>query len=178
MPSFKVQLERDRLLIRDGSTKLEALPSMEHPAFQRVLAEGFVSPPSFGPSGDLRIYSAAYSKPAARGRYEWLASADWRRGRIQIDRRGAICDVAMEPYGGGKGKLQGEPVELTLDYTRRAVSVTVGEARCALGKWTDRDLVLEGDAGALRVVDAAFACAILLWCVRPTAFRVEARPPF
>jgi hypothetical protein len=178
VPSFKVTLENGRLLIRDGTTRLEAVPSMEHPAFQRVLAQGFVSPPSFGPGGDLRIYSAAHSKPAVRSRYEWFASADWRRGRVQVDREGAISDLQMQPYGGGKGKLRGEPVDIALDYARGTVSVTVGEAASAIGKWTPRELVLEADARAGATLDAPLVVGLFLWCARPPGFLVKATPPF
>lgn len=177
MTSLRVALASDGLQVSGSEGALKAIPSMQHPEFQRVIERGWVSPPSFGPRGDLRIYSAALPSPR-EARPVWLASADWRRARIQVDRRGAISDVAMEPYGGGKGKLQGEHVEVTLDYTRRTLSVTVSEAHSALGKWSERELNIEADAGASHAVDAAFACALFLWCAKPEAFLVTAKPPF
>jgi hypothetical protein len=176
MGSIRVSLEGAVLKVRTASGELAAVPSMKHPDFQHILERGWVSPPSFGPLGDLRIYSAAHPAPPARR--TWFASADWRRGRIQVDRRGAISDVAMEPYGGGKGKAQGEAVEIALDYTRRTASLTVAESHSALGKWSERELALEADAGASRAVDGALASALFLWCVKPPAFLVEAKPPF
>lgn len=177
MGSLAVGLSAAGLEVSGSEGPLTAIPSMQHPEFQRVLERGWVSPPSFGPRGDLRIYSAALPAPRDH-RPVWLASADWRRGRIQVDRRGAISDVAMEAYGGGKGKLQGEHVEVTIDYTRQTLSVTVAEAHSALGKWTERGLSVEADAGASHAVDAAFACALFLWCAKPRAFLVTAKPPF
>jgi hypothetical protein len=178
VPSFSVELTGEGLLVRDGSARFEVVPSMEHPAFRRVLEEGFVSPPSFGPAGDLKIYSAAFSKPATRGRYEWFASADWRRGRIQVDRQGSITDIPMEPYGGGRGKLGDGTVDIALDYTRRTASITANDFHSALGKWTPRELRLEADAGAGAALDAAFVVALFLWCARPAEFLVRAPPPF
>lgn len=150
---------------------------MKHLEFQRVLAQGWVSSGSFGPTGDLRIFSAARSEPGDL-RYAWFTSADWRRGRIQVDRRGAISDIAMEPYGGGKGKLRGHRVDVSVDFGRGSAAVTVEDEDSAIGKWTASELALEADEGAARVVDAGFAAALFLWCARPEAFRVEARPPF
>jgi len=178
VPSFSVELAGEGLLVRDGSARFEVVPSMEHPAFQRVLEEGFVSPPSFGPAGDLKIYSAAYSKPATRGRYEWFASADWRRGRIQVDRQGSITDIPMEPYGGGGGKLGDGTVDLALDYGRGTASITVNDFHSALVKWTPRDIHVEADVGAGAALDAAFVVALFLWCAKPPAFLVKATPPF
>jgi hypothetical protein len=176
MVSVRVALGGPALKVRVGSSEVLAVPSMHHPDFQHILERGWVSPPSFGPRGDLRIYSAAY--PASPASRLWFASADWRRGRIQVDRRGAISDIAMEPYGGGKGKVRGTGLEIVIDYTRRTVSITVAEEHSALGKWDEKMLVLEADAGAERVVDAALACGLFLWCARPDAFLVEAKRPF
>lgn len=176
MASVRVALDGATLKVKAGPLDLVAVPSMQHPDFQRILERGWVSPPSFGPRGDLRIYSAAHpAPPAARA---WFASADWRRGRIQVDRRGAISDIAMEPYGGGKGKVRGEPLEIVLDYTRRTASITGGDRRSALGKWGEREMVVEADAEAARAVDAPLVCGLFLWCVRPEAFLVKAKPPF
>jgi hypothetical protein len=174
--SVRVALEGGVLKVKGPSGKVVAVPSMQHPDFQHILERGWVSPPSFGPRGDLRIYSAAH--PAPPESRVWFASADWRRGRIQVDRRGAISDIAMEPYGGGKGKVRGTGVEVVIDYTRRTVSLTVSEEHSALGTWDEKALTLEADAGSDRVVDAAVGCALFLWCARPEAFRVQSKPPF
>ena len=176
MGSVRVALEGAALKVKAGSTELIAVPSMQHPDFQHILERGWVSPPSFGPRGDLRIYSAAHPAPPAHR--VWLASADWRRGRIQVDVRGAISDIAMEPYGGGKGKVRGTGVEVAVDYTRRTLSLTVAEEHSALGKWDEMGLTIEAGAGCDRVVDGALACALFLWCTRPEAFLVQSKPPF
>lgn len=175
--SIRVRLRADALDIAEGAATLVAVPSMNHPAFRRILERGWVSPPSFGPKGDLRLYSAAHTPPGEDG-YAWFASADWRRGRIQVDRQGAISDIAMAPYGGGRGKASGEPVEIVLDYSRATASITVGGSHSALGKWSSVELALEADAAASKVVDAAIASAIFLWCARPERFLVAAKPPF
>jgi hypothetical protein len=177
MGSIRVALLPGALEINEGGKRSVAIPSMKHPEFQRLLQRGWVSPPSFGPQGDLRIYSAALPSPRDGG-YSWLASADWRRGRIQVDRRGAISDIGMEQYGGGRGKAQGEVVEIILDYARGSASLTVAELHSALGKWNADSLILEADAGAAAVVDAALASALFLWCARPEEFKVSAKPPF
>jgi hypothetical protein len=175
--SLSVRLADGKLEVRTGREALVAVPSMQHPDFQRILARGWVSPRSFGPAGDLRIYSAAYTSQGEE-RYAWFASADWRRGRMQIDRRGAISDIAMAPYGSGKGKVRGDAVEVVPDYARGSVAITVNEDCSALGRWTQEELRLETDQGSSHVADAPFACALFLWCARPIAFLVEARPPF
>ena len=177
MASLRVALMGRRLGIREDAREMLAVPSMEHPDFRRVLEHGWVSPPSFGPAGDLRIYSAAFTAPG-EATYAWFASADWRRGRIQVDRQGAISDIAMAPYGGGHGRVRGERVELVLDYNHGSASLTVNEEHSALGKWTPTELALETDKGASTVIDAAFAVALFLWCARPDAFLVKAIPPF
>ena len=84
----------------------------------------------------------------------------------------------MEPYGGGRGKAAGEHVEIAVDYQRRELAIAVEGAHRARGRWTDRELTLEADAGAARVVTAPFACALFLWAERPAAFLVEAARPF
>lgn len=175
--SIRVRLEAGVLDVRARGEALVAVPSMQHPDFQRILTRGWVSPASFGPKGDLRIYSAAHTAQGDEG-YAWFASADWRRGRIQVDRRGAISDMAMAPYGGGAGRVGGEAVEVAIDYGRGAASLAVAGAPAAVGKWTAEELRLECRAGAGEAIDAAFACALFLWCARPDAFRVSAKPPF
>jgi hypothetical protein len=176
MASLRVLLEGAALKVKTPAGEILAIPSMLHPDFQHILERGWVSPPSFGPRGDLRIYSAAH--PAPPSSRVWFASADWRRGRIQVDRRGAISDIAMEPYGGGKGRVRGTAVEMVLDYTRQSVSITVAEEHSAIGKWDERGLSLEADAGCEPVMDAALGGALFLWCARPEAFRVHSKPPF
>lgn len=150
---------------------------MQHAAFRDVLERGWVSPPSFGPTGELRIYSAARGGPTSR-QYAWFASADWRRGRVQVDRQGAITDIQMQPYGPGKGLVRGEPIEIVVAYGGGPVSVTVGEGHSALGRWSPGALELQADDGASRVVDAALGAALFLWCAKPSAFLVRAEPPF
>ena len=177
MPLLRVSLDGAALNIDEAGRPLRAVPSMEDPDFQQVLRRGWVSPPSFGPRGDLRLYSAAHRSPG-EATYAWFASADWRRGRVQIDRRGAISDIAMAPYGAGGGKLAGEPIDVVPDYARRSLSITLGEAHSVLGRWTDLELSLAIDGAASAWVDGALACALFLWVARPAAFLVEARPPF
>lgn len=173
----RVSLQGAALDIDEGGRRLRAVPSMEDPDFQRILRQGWVSPPSFGPRGDLRLYSAAHRVPG-EGSCAWFASADWRRGRVQIDRRGAISDIAMAPYGAGGGKLGGEPIEIVPDYARRSLAITLGEGHSVEGRWTDRGLSLALDGPASPSVDGALACALFLWVARPPAFLVQARPPF
>jgi hypothetical protein len=163
--------------VQSDGQSFVAVPSLQHPAFQEVLRQGWVSPPSFGPTGELRIYSAARGGSTS-GRYTWFASADWRRGRVQVDRQGAITDVHMEPYGPGRGRVRGEPVEIVVGYGGGPVSITVGNAHSALGRWTHERLELEADQEAGRVVDEALGVALFLWCARPDAFLVRAEPPF
>ncbi len=177
MTSIKIRLVAGALEIHEGGRKEVAIPSMKHPEFLRLLERGWVSPPSFGPQGDLRIYSAALPSPRGGG-YSWLASADWRRGRLQVDRGGAISDIGMEQYGGGRGKARGEAIEVILDYARGSASLTVAELHSALGKWNADSLALEADEGAGAVVDGALASALFLWCARPEEFKVSAKPPF
>ncbi len=172
-----VALDGTSIHVENGRRSLAAHASMQDPDFQEILRGGWGSPPSFGPAGDLRLYSAAYRTQGA-GKYSWFASADWRRGRIQVDRQGAISDFAMAPYGAGGGKVGGEAVEVVPDYSRGSLSLSVGKARSALGKWTATELTLALDDGAARVVDESLACALFLWCVRPAAFLVKAKPPF
>lgn len=177
MSSIRVTLEGSALDVDAGGRRLRALPSMQDPDFQEILRRGWVSPPSFGPKGDLRLYSSAH-RPQGAQKVAWFASADWRRGRIQVDRQGAISDIAMAPYGAGAGKVGGEPIEIVPDYSRGSLSLTVGDAHSALGKWTESELTLAMDEGALRLVDEALACALFLWCAKPPAFLVTAKPPF
>ena len=176
MRALRIALRGQRLHIVEDGVASEAVPSMQHPAFQRILKEGWVSPPSFGPSGDLRMYSAARgTKPKG---YDWFASADWRRGRIQLDREGAITDIPIEPYGRGAGSRKGEPLEIVIGYDSGALSITVGESSSALGRWSYTGLELQADEGAAHAVDGALAAAIFLWCAKPEAFQVHAKPPF
>ncbi len=177
MANLSVRLVDGNLDVRSGSRTLLAIPSMDHPDFQRILSRGWVSPPSFGPAGDLRIYSAAHTAPGEQ-RYSWFASADWRRGRLQVDRRGAISDIAMAPYGAGKGKLRGDTVEVVPDYARGSIALTVNDDHSALGRWTHDSLELASDEGSSHVVDEPFGCALFLWCARPEGFLVRAKPPF
>jgi len=177
MRSLRVRLAGTRLSIQCDGQSFVAVPSMQHAAFQDVLQRGWVSPPSFGPTGQLRIYSAARGGATSR-RYEWFASADWRRGRLQVDRQGAITDIQMEPYGPGAGRLRGEQAEFVVAYGGGPISVTVGGRHSALGRWSADRLELEADEGAGRVVDEAVGVALFLWCARPDAFLVRAEPPF
>lgn len=177
MRSLRVRLAGPRLSVQADGQSFVAVPSMQHAAFQDVLRRGWVSPPSFGPTGELRIYSAARGGQTSR-RYEWFASADWRRGRIQVDRQGAITDIAMEPYGGGSGRVRGEAIEITVAYGGGPLSITVDERHTAIGKWSASTLEMEAEPGASRAVDEALGVAVFLWCAKPAAFLVRARPPF
>jgi hypothetical protein len=175
--SLRVRLAGNRLSVQADGESFVAVPSMQHPAFQEVLRSGWVSPPSFGPTGQLRLYSAARGGPTSR-RYEWFASADWRRGHVQVDRRGAITDIVMEPYGPGSGRVRGEPLEVVIAYGGGPISITVGDGHSALGRWNAGGLEVEADEGAGRLVDEALCVALYLWCARPDPFIVRAEPPF
>lgn len=175
--SLHVRLAGTRLSVQADGQSFVAVPSMQHSAFQDVLRRGWVSPPSFGPTGELRIYSATRAG-ATSGRYSWFASADWRRGRIQVDREGVITDIPMEPYGPGSGRVRGVALEIVVAYGGGPVSMTVGERHTAIGRWSSTQLELEADEGAAPFIDEALGVAVFLWCARPATFLVRAKPPF